>query len=178
LSSQDHKISPLNELRSAKITPILDITNTCAIHKDEEVKFYCFDHEQPCCTVCGGMEHRKCDHFETFENAAQIVRDTGRVGSILGDVNELRSKLIIARHEADTNLTEIEDSVDKVKAKLEEDLKTLVDHLQKVQQKHMEEISIFFKKSRGKLKACTDILSDGIQYAEYCSKMLEQARIS
>ncbi|XP_048748893.2 tripartite motif-containing protein 45-like [Ostrea edulis] len=178
MSSRDHKVSPLNELKSANRTSIVDISNSCATHKDEKIRLYCFDHEQPCCAMCGGMEHRRCEQFDTIENAVHVFKESGKVDSIMDDVNKFKSKLEKAKDEEEKNITEIENSVDEMIARSEEDFKTLLDHLQKLQHEHIEEISSSLKKSKEKLQTCIGTLTDGIQCAEYCSKMFEQARIS
>ncbi|XP_063402408.1 E3 ubiquitin-protein ligase Midline-1-like [Mytilus trossulus] len=72
--SRNHKIVPIENI-------IEDVSclNVCAFvacdeHPDKTIEIYCKDHSQSCCTVCATIQHRKCEHVVTIDEAVSGVK--------------------------------------------------------------------------------------------------------
>jgi hypothetical protein len=94
----------------------------------------------------------------------------------MGDVKTLETKLSQAKTKQEKNVAEIENSVDEITEQTEREFKELFDNLQKLKNKHLDEVASALKKGRDKLNGCTNVLTDGIQCANYCSRDIEKAK--
>ncbi|XP_056003402.1 tripartite motif-containing protein 45-like [Ostrea edulis] len=176
LPSKDHTVCQLNKMKSGDIFPESGNIHSCLEHKKETIKFFCNDHEQPCCSVCIGTKHRKCESVDTMEDMAKHIKQNGQLDVLMGDVKNLEKKLTEAKNEQEKNVAEIENSVDEIIEKTEREFKELVDHLEILKNKHLEEVAGALKKGRGKLCNCTNTLTDGIQCTDYCCRNIESAK--
>ncbi|XP_048765013.2 uncharacterized protein LOC125672841 [Ostrea edulis] len=149
--------------------------HSCPDHQKETIKLFCNDHQQSC-SVCIGTKHRKCESVDTVEDAAKHIKENGQFNVLLGDVKNLEKTLREAKSEQEKNVVEMENSVDEIIEKTEREFKELVDHLEILKNRHLDEVAGALKKGRGKLSDCTNILSDGIQCANYCCRNIERAR--
>jgi hypothetical protein len=111
---------------------------------------------------------------DTVDDAAKRIKETGGLDVLLGDVKNLQTKLTDARGEQEKNLAEIENSVDEITSKTEKTFKQLVDHLEIQKNKHLDAAAGALKKGREKLSNGTNVLTDGIQCLEYCSRNIER----
>ncbi|XP_048750218.2 tripartite motif-containing protein 45-like [Ostrea edulis] len=176
LHSRDHTICQLNEMKSENIFPESRNIHGCPEHKKETIKFFCNDHQQSCCSVCIGTKHRKCESVDTVEDAAKNIKENGQLDALLGDVKNLEKKLTKAKSEQEKNVAEIENSVDEIIEKTEREFKELVDHLEILKNKHLDEVAGALKKGRRKLSDCTNALTDGIQCTNYCCRNIERVK--
>ncbi|XP_048750364.2 tripartite motif-containing protein 45-like [Ostrea edulis] len=176
LLSRDHTVCQLNEMKSGNIFPESGNIPTCPEHKKETIKFFCNDHQQSSCSMCIGTSHRKCESVDTVEDAATHIKQNGRLDVLLGDVKNLEKKLTEAKSEQEMNVAEIENLVDEIIEKTEREFKELVDHLEILKNKHLEEVAGALKKGRGMLSDCTNVLTDGIQCTNYCCRNIERVK--
>jgi dephospho-CoA kinase len=177
LFSKDHVVvCQLNEMKSGHIFPESGNIHSCPEHKNESIKFFCNDHQVSYCSVCIGTRHRKCESVDTIEDAAKCIKENGGLDVLLGDVKNLEAKLTKVQGEHDKNLAELENSVDEITAQTEKEFKELVDHLEILKNKHLDDVTRALKKGRGMLSDCSAVLSDGIQCADYCCKNIERIR--
>ncbi|XP_056003401.1 uncharacterized protein LOC130049592 [Ostrea edulis] len=163
-------------MKSVNIFPALRDIHSCPEHKKETVKFFCNDHQQSCCSMCIGTKHRKCESVDTVEDVAKNIKENGLFDVLLGDVKNLEKKLTEAKSEQEKNVAEIENSVDQIIEKTEREFKELVDHLEILKNKHLDEVAGALKKGMGKLSDCTNVLTDGIQCTNYCCRNIERAK--
>ncbi|XP_056004091.1 tripartite motif-containing protein 45-like [Ostrea edulis] len=176
LLSRDHTICQLNEMKSSNIFPESGNIHSCPKHKRETVKFFCNDHQQSCCSVCIGTSHRKCESIDTVEDAAKNIKQNRQLDVLLGDMKNMEKKLTKAKSEQEINVAEIENSVDEIIEKTEREFKELVDHLDILKNKHLDEVAGALKKGRGKLSECTNVLTDGIQCTNYCCRNIKRVK--
>lgn len=71
IASRDHTIFKASKINSIKVVSEIELANGCPNHQHEKIQLYCHDHDQPCCALCGGTEHRTCEKVDTIENAFQ-----------------------------------------------------------------------------------------------------------
>ncbi|XP_062613796.1 E3 ubiquitin-protein ligase TRIM45-like [Saccostrea cucullata] len=148
LLSRDHSICPLKELKLQHIQSTFGKDDICKKHPDQKLKLYCKKHEEPCCVVCGGMEHRQCDSVEPIEKAAETFKASGTLDSILQDVRNFKQKLTHAKGKQEKNIKELEDTLDTVTEETEKELNDLVCLIERLKTEHLDEISAVVKKKQ------------------------------
>ncbi|XP_056003407.1 uncharacterized protein LOC130049596 [Ostrea edulis] len=126
--------------------------------------------------MCIGTSHRKCESVDTVEDAAKNIKENGQLDVLFGDVKNLEKKLTKAKSEQEKNVAEIENSVDEIIEETEREFKELVDHLEMLKNRHLDEVAGALKKGRGELGDCTNVLIDGIQCTNYCCRNIERAK--
>lgn len=136
----------------------------------------CHDHEQPCCALCAGTEHRKCDSVDTIEDAVKFLRENGQMDSLLNELNAFQMKYLKAKTEEEKNLSEIENTVDENVANAEREYLELVQHLDKLKSKHIDELFTSLKEGREKLQRKIERLDDGILCLNYSKTEIEDAK--
>ena len=75
--TRSHTVCPLNEAMDANLQP--NIYKTCQEHQGRLVELICNDHEQLCCTLCIGTNHRKCKSVDTLHVTAGKIKDSGMI---------------------------------------------------------------------------------------------------
>ncbi|XP_062619402.1 E3 ubiquitin-protein ligase TRIM45-like [Saccostrea cucullata] len=175
LVTKSHKVYQLSEMKSSNIFSDSVSNLTCSKHKNREIELFCNDHEALCCTMCVSTEHRKCDSVDTVEVAAKSLRESGKLSGLLTEVKNLEKKLTGSKARQEKNITEIEDSVDSMTETTEKELQTLVEHLEKLKDDLLQEISKAGKTSQEKLRKSLEIVTDGISCAKSCGDKVERA---
>ncbi|XP_061167814.1 uncharacterized protein LOC133176759 [Saccostrea echinata] len=175
LLSRSHNTCPLNKIKSQHIQLAFGKDDVCKKHQDQKLKLFCYKHEQTCCIICGGTEHRKCDSVETVEKAAQNYKESGEIDSILADVKSFRQKLIDAKDKQERNITELEDTFDKMSDETEKEINDIVRLIERLKREQLDEFSAAIKEGKEKLIRNVITFNDGIQCAEFCSNKLEKS---
>lgn len=174
MASLDHTIMSTIEMKSVQVAP-KESTNRCPKHRLEKIQMYCHDHEQPCCGLCGCTEHRKCERVDTLENAVQFLKENRQIDSLFNEVSTLKRKLMKAKTKAEINLSDIENTVDENVAKTEEEVLSIVQYVENLKKKFVDEIFSTLKKGREELQKEVANLEDGIFYTDYLETVLKRA---
>ncbi|CAG2230001.1 TRIM2_3 [Mytilus edulis] len=77
------------------------------MHKGEELKLFCADHQTPCCSMCVSINHRRCEKVLSIENAAIEYATTDKVKDLkthLGNVDSDVKAIIKDRASAKENI--------------------------------------------------------------------------
>lgn len=176
MASRDHIIMKINEMLSMQIVPEKRLSNCCPKHENEKIQMFCHDHEQPCCGLCVGTEHRKCKRVDTVENAAHFLRGSGQMDSMLCEVNAFKKNLLKVKTEEMNNVSEIESTVDENVAKTEEEVLALVQHIEHLKKKHIDEMFLTLKEGREKLQREIEKIEDGVFCVDNCKEEIEKAQ--
>lgn len=176
LATRDHIIISVDEMKSMQVVPNANAGNRCPKHQHEHIQLYCHDHEQPCCGLCGGTEHRKCEKVDTIENVAHILRESGQMESLLKDVNAFKEKLQTAKTKQEQNISDIENTIDKNVARTEEEFLNLVKHLEKLKKEHVDSMFSTLKKSKEMLQREIEKIVDGVCCVDSCKTGIEDAQ--
>ncbi|XP_062569760.1 uncharacterized protein LOC134231805 [Saccostrea cucullata] len=163
LLSRDHSICPLNELKSQHIQSAFGKNGICKKHPDHELSLYCYKHEQPCCIICGGIEHRQCDSVEPVEKVAQSFKESGKINNMLEDVRSFKQKLVDGKHEQEKSITQLEITLDKVTEETEKVINDIVCLIERLKNEHLDEFSAAVKKGKEMLNKNVATFSDGTQ---------------
>lgn len=176
LGTRDHDIFTVDEMKSMQVVPKVNIESCCFKHQQEKVQLYCHDHEQACCALCGGTEHRKCDRVDTVEDAVTFLRENGQMESLLNELSAFQMKYLKAKTEEEKTLSEIENTVDENVANVEKEYLELVHHLEKLKSKHIEELFVSLKEGKEKLQRKIERLDDGILCLNHSKTEVEDAQ--
>ena len=188
--SKDHEIVSVEDFKAIDRNK-LKLKSYCSEHKDENIKFYCLDHEEPCCSICISIKHRKCDEVQTIQDASKGFSQSESVKSlqtfmshVSRDVDTVLSK--IDEEMADLNsqnataLSEIEkmfkDMAEKV-GKLEDRLRSRLGKLVEVNKDELERKKMACGNLKKQLENETRLLDTCIEKASDAQLMIEVKRI-
>lgn len=174
LTLQTHRIIPINEPnRAMEFLPSLNKRVSCPQHQDKEVELYCNQHQTPCCALCAGEEHRNCLYLETIKSASEKIKKQDVVKILGRKIIQFEKELSSSNEKYEENLTEIESKSDSIKEVTKRLRKAINDHLDKIENEHMNELGEVTKKSREILNSCIDSVSDRIQFSRHCIQRLQ-----
>ncbi|XP_078330614.1 protein meiotic P26-like [Crassostrea virginica] len=171
----DHKIAPFTEIDHTRSTPIFGVSNHCPKHQNEQVQLYCSQHEQPCCGLCGATEHKKCKNVELITTAAQSLKKSGKFNSLIKETKAFKEKLFLANSNLKNNISEIESQMDEKKSRFESEFRSMIQHLEKLKNDFLEEMSLTLKEGKEKLQGEIERLENGILCTNSCINGLEMA---
>lgn len=174
LTTRAHHIIPLNEPSKAlQVITTLNGNKSCPTHPDKDVELHCNDHQKPCCALCVSTEHRKCSDVETIKSAAEKAKTSKIVMELSRKLNEFEKELLTSKAKYEKNLTEIESKSDSIREETKRFRKAINDHLDKIENEHMNELGEVTKTSRDTLNKCIDSVSDRIHFSRRCIQRLQ-----
>ncbi|XP_078329298.1 uncharacterized protein LOC144624033 [Crassostrea virginica] len=176
LPTKDHKIVSLFEMESGQFLPTLEVANRCPMHCNEEIQLYCADHEQLCCGLCGATTHKKCENINMVNKAAQDLTERGDIDSLIDATNAFKEKLFCVKTEKEINKEEIQNTEDEKRLKFEEEFRSMMQHLEKLKGRYLDEISSTSKKGKEKLQKEIDRIEDSIMCLNSCIQSLQMAK--
>lgn len=176
MASIDHRIFKIGEMESIEIVPKIEVANICHDHQNDKIQLYCHDHEQPCCALCGGTEHRKCERVDTLENAVRFLKESGEMDSILNKIKTFKKRLLNTKTRQEKNVCEIENTVDENIAKTDKIFLDLAERLDKMRAVYTDEMYSNLKKGKAKLQSEIEKFEDAILCVDYCETSIEQAK--
>uniref|UniRef100_A0A8W8JK01 RING-type domain-containing protein n=1 Tax=Magallana gigas TaxID=29159 RepID=A0A8W8JK01_MAGGI len=174
LTTRAHLIIPLNEpSRALQVITTLNRSESCPTHPDRDLELHCNDHQKPCCALCVSTEHRKCSDVETIKSAAEKAKKSEVVTELSRKINEFEKELSTSKGKYEENLTEIESKSDSIKEETKILRKEINDHLNKIENEHLNELGDVTKKSSEILNKCIDSVSDRIHFSRHCIQRLQ-----
>lgn len=176
MASRDHITIKISEMLYNQITPGERLSYSCPKHEHENIQLYCHDHEKLCCGLCGVTEHRKCKRVDTLDNAVHFLKESGEMDSLLCKVNKFRTNLLKVKTEEMNNISEIESTVDEIVANTEGEASALVQHIEHLKKKHIDEMFLTLKEGRGKVQREIDKIEDGVFCVDNCKEEIEKAQ--
>lgn len=173
LISRTHRIIPLNEpSRVMEFFQSLNKSVGCPQHQDKEVELYCNQHQTPCCALCAGEEHRKCSDLETIKSAAEKTKKGDAVNVLSRKITEFEKELSTSKGKYEENLAEIESKFDNIREETKRLRKEINNHLDKIENEHMNELGEVTKQGREILSRSIDSVSDRIHFSRHCIQSL------
>lgn len=88
-------------------------------------------------------------------------------------LNEFEKELLTSKAKYEKNLTEIESKSDSIREETKRFRKAINDHLDKIENEHMNELGEVTKTSRDILNKCIDSVSDRIHFSRHCIQSLQ-----
>lgn len=174
LTTKNHHIVPLNEPGKAlQFVASLNINESCPHHSDKKAELHCIYHQQPCCSLCVGTEHGQCVGMETMQSAAEKIKKEELVKVLRGKIDRFQQDLLTSKKKQEKNITQIDCESDRIKDGLQKLRKEIIDHLDELENKHINELSHITKKSKDILNKNIDSVSDRIHFSGHCIQSLQ-----
>jgi hypothetical protein len=119
--------------------------DTCPIHAEQVVEYYCKTHEEVCCSSCKGSSHEKCENVKTINDILPEIDINKEFEKLQGNTKLLRNDINItqyvvqsslkaiyinhdkARHEMSSIRKRIREHIDRIESNLDKKLKTIKD---------------------------------------------------
>lgn len=152
--SKDHILKNINELDRI---PLITSLQTCDHHIGKRVEAFCRDHNQPCCSSCVAIHHRKCDQVITLQEAAKGVVNSKKLSGLLqrlDDISALNKTLIQEKRDI---IQTMENQKNDIQKELQEFRKKIMNTFDKHQTKFMQE---FAQKHNRIVKKITDSIEE------------------
>ncbi|KAJ8306719.1 hypothetical protein KUTeg_015760 [Tegillarca granosa] len=122
--SKHHAIKNIEEMQEV---PPISPYEVCENHKGKIIEAFCIDHNQPCCTTCITIHHRKCDQVTTLEDAANGVLDSNDLSELLQrlkDTSALHLDLVKDKREI---IKKLEDQKGAIEKELQDTRQKIID---------------------------------------------------
>ncbi|KAJ8306702.1 hypothetical protein KUTeg_015743 [Tegillarca granosa] len=122
--SKHHAIKNIEEMQEV---PPISPYEVCKKHKGKIIEAFCIDHNQPCCTTCITIHHRKCDQVTTLEDAANGVLDSNDLSELLQrlkDTSALHLDLVKEKREI---IKKLEDQKGAIEKELQDTRQKIID---------------------------------------------------
>ena len=92
----DHNVVDIEEMSAvtaSKISEEINKYTMCKEHPEEELKFYCLDHEVLLCRKCDVPDHMKCRLAEDFEGLSKTVSQIKEASKMREEMSGLKDDL-------------------------------------------------------------------------------------
>ncbi|KAJ8306703.1 hypothetical protein KUTeg_015744 [Tegillarca granosa] len=122
--SKHHALKNIEEMQEV---PPISPYEVCENHKGKIIEAFCIDHNQPCCTTCITIHHRKCDQVTTLEDAANGVLDSNDLSELLQrlkDTSALHLDLVKEKREI---IKKLEDQKGAIEKELQDTRQKIID---------------------------------------------------
>lgn len=123
----------------------------CKMHKDRQLEAFCFDHDQPCCVSCVTINHRKCDHVSSLEDAARDVLDKPEITELKQTLNEMEKLFSKMLEITKLNMSNVHQEKQNMLTHISELRVRINTHLDEIQSKLEQDIKSSEKQHVGKL---------------------------
>ncbi|XP_060575188.1 uncharacterized protein LOC132732725 [Ruditapes philippinarum] len=119
--------------------------DTCPIHAEQLVEYYCEAHEEVCCSSCKGLSHKKCEGVKRINDILPEIDIKKEFEKLQGNTELLRNDINItqyvvqsslkaitmnhdkARHEMSSVRQQVRKHIDEIESELDKKLKTIRD---------------------------------------------------
>lgn len=146
-----HEVKTIGAFSSEDLTANA-FKNSCADHKNKSLELYCEDHEEPCCSMCVSIQHRKCDKVLSIVDAAKGFRSSQNAVLVKNDLeNILKGSEAIIIYNKD-HLKEIEAQHKDEQQKLEQICKDLISTVNTLERQRKDELSKTYSENKDKIE--------------------------
>ena len=135
---------------------------SCDIHSNELLRYYCKDHDEPCCSVCATLKHRQCKdilYIPDIKAKQTNKQSEGMIKHIKTLATQFEKVRDETKHNIDLHDKQRED-FQKTMQKVHEDILALINYLERVIaqdmcQVHEDEKSYLIRRA----ELCNDIIT-------------------
>ena len=137
-------------------------TETCDIHSSELLRYFCKDHDEPCCSVCATLKHRQCNEILYIPDI-KAKKTTKQSEGMIRRIKILTNQFEKVQEETNKNmqLLDIQKSdFQQAIMKIHRDIIALLNNLEKTVAREM---SIVYESEKGYLTKRTEVCDDAIK---------------
>lgn len=89
-----HKIAPIEHVTSgSQMSDSFDKHNICLVHQNEDIRFYCANHDAILCSNCVIEGHKACDILSDFEDIGMKLRNDDQTDKLGDNLKSLQKAL-------------------------------------------------------------------------------------
>lgn len=140
---------------------------------------FCQDHEEPCCTLCVSITHRKCENVDSIEDTSIKLREyfEGKeLNMLLKHVEIFEDKLLSSKFQQEIYVTQIIITSDKISDDTVRDFDEAINHLQFLQNQFPTNMTMAVKESIEKYYKNINMLWGGIYCARFIANRMEECK--
>ena len=146
----------------------------CSCNKNQQVEFYCEDHQKVICNSCKMVKHRNCKTADVQEKSAGYT--TAQVNSILAKITSLIHEFDTMQKQRKSDRKELKSLTEECKKKIKgfrASIDAILDNLEKTV---MDEVDEYDEEQSRQIAQHITVLTTGLQMLDADKKQLEDAK--
>ncbi|XP_062609116.1 transcription intermediary factor 1-beta-like [Saccostrea cucullata] len=157
----DHILCPLNRVNQRSLHS--NLYKTCRQHKGRPIELFCYDHDEPCCSLCAGTRHRKCNF---------VMKKNCSIKYLTGEMEIYEQNLSELKKLEDKNIEDLDNRSEVLTKDAEELEEDIVNHIRKLKDVYLNQLSKFLKESKEKINRNIDTMTDKSHCIQKCKQTL------
>ena len=158
-----HNIVPIEKVTSASpITNSFDKHYICLTHQNEDVRFYCADHDVILCSSCAVASHKACEIINEFEELGMKLRQDDQTEKLRSNMKGLQTGLSDMVDAVRTNNYGIKRETDEIPKRIQSMRAKIIRMFDYLEEEVAEKIQVFQeefgKKNSDKAFKCKQLL--------------------
>ena len=174
--TKNHNILSGTDMPAPSSTKCQDIAFIayCGCNKNQQVEFYCEDHQDIICNPCRKIKHLKCQTSEIKEKSARYPLQ--RLDSVLSKIKSLKHRFESMQKVRKCDNTTLKSLTEKCKKEIKEFRAKIDSFLDKLEQNVMQELAEFDKVQTQHVDKHISSLTTGLQTLDSDYQLLESAK--
>ncbi|CAG2197490.1 unnamed protein product [Mytilus edulis] len=156
---------------------LTEVSEYCRMHPLKMVEVFCFQHKTPCCGLCAGIDHRKCDNVKQIEeivHSSEMYTGSSLLGS-LNDIKESTKTVLQAKEQEMANINVIAENTEEDATNFIHGIRSKLDICFEVFKK---QLTVFRDEQNTRLNKRIRLLEQLIQSIEQWIKVIEVVQTS
>lgn len=150
---QSHQIFPVMSHETEFVNDIeksqKSFIGRCEKH-ERNIELVCNIHQTGCCSLCIVNEHKQCEKFSTFSEAAEKVSDETKL-NLVQDIKHILSKVETVIQKEKQNISDVDDKTDTYSEKIKNMIEEMVVGLRNLEETYLNHLAEVSKDVRQKL---------------------------
>ena len=156
--TKHHNTIPISDYQKLP-SFVLDISQLCQEH-NERYRFYCRKDECPCCEICMVENHEDCKNVDILKSLAKNVRTSVQFKEVEQLIDELMITVNKIKQNREKNSVDVTEQKRIVESEIRELRTNINNHLDKLQDELMKELTETETKISGKTSALLSSLDE------------------
>lgn len=173
--TKNHTIlSGTNMPAPSSVSQDVSFVTYCGCNKNQEVGFYCEDHQDIICNPCKKIKHLKCKTSGIKEKSAQYPIQ--RLDSVSSKIKSLKYQFESMQKIRKCDTAKLKSLIEKCKEEIKEFRANIDSFLDKVEQNIMGELAVFDQVQTQHIDQHISALTTGLQMLDSDNQLLESAK--
>ena len=151
-----------------------DFVAYCSCNKNQQIEFYCKDHQEVICNPCKMVKHRNCTSVYVLDESADYT--TMRIESVLTKIKSLIKEFYTMHKQRKSDRKELTRLTGDCKKKIKDFRATIDIILDKLEAQVMHEVDVYVKEQIRHIDQHITVLTTGLQILDSDIKQLADAR--
>lgn len=146
----------------------------CNCNTNQEVQYYCGDHQEVVCSPCKTFKHHKCNMTSIQQRSTDYKSST--CASVLSKIKSLRDKYNLLKQQSTGNVSEMKRLKEGCKKDIKIFRKELDTFLNKLEQDMLTELDNYERQEQHRIDEYISTLTTALQLLDLDYKLLEDAK--